>query len=451
MIKSIVSFFLFVLLPGAISAQAQEEDTVLTNYLRKAQYQQAIEYINSQEATFDLLYQKALCYKWLNNHSKTIEILEFLQNHYPDDIPVQLELAQAYEANLQYPKSIHYFERLIQADSTNTYFKVRRADLLYRAEKYTAALEDYRKIDPENYNPAYLKRSIALCYEKLNRPDSAKVYYQAAWDADIQDVFSALSLTKLCIQQQDYDQALLCSEFFLAGDSTNAQMNALNAFTYYNLNVYDEAVRRFEKCRAAGDSSLIVNRSLGISYYFLQNDSAAYPCLQWAYERDSTNRTVLYALASTQYNLSHYPEAIRSYQELIQRELANPHVLYTYYNGLAKAYDKDSLYNDAARNYFIVSQYASSNEQKMDVFFHLSTLLEFNLKDYSKAVFYYTQYQATLLNYQNALLEKANPDPEEVKEIELKINELNKHIRQLKEEHNINYSDKIWTDRIWIN
>ena len=440
--QAFAGFFLFCI----IAVQAQEQDSVLTNYLQRAQYRQAIEYLNTQEATRNLEYQKALCYKWLSNYSKTIEILETLQKNYPEDISVQLELAQCYEANLQYPQSIYYYEKLIKADPANTYFQVQKADVLYRTEKYITALEEYMQIDPETYNPAYLKKSIALCCEKINQPDSAKVYYRAAWEIDNKDIFSALSLVKLCIRQEEYEEALSFSETFLSTDTTNAQMNVLNAFTYYNLSEYEEAVRRFEKCRTTGDSSLMVNRSIGISYFFLKNDTAAYPCLQQAYERDTTNMTVLYALASVNYNLGYYPEAIRAYQKLIERIVPNPNALYTYYNGLARACEKNSLYHDAVEHYLTAIRYAPSNAQKMDPYFNLSTMMEFNLQDYSKAVFYYTQYQATLLNYQNTMLEQAFPNPEQVKEIEFKLNELEKHIRQLKTEHPIDYTDRIWSN-----
>jgi len=80
----------------------------------------------------------------------------------------------------------------------------------------------------------------------------------------------------------------------------------MHAVAYYNKNLYGNAAPRFEKCRAVGDSSLTVIRSLGISYFFLENDSAAYPYLKQAYESDTTNMTVLYAIASVSHNLGHY-------------------------------------------------------------------------------------------------------------------------------------------------
>jgi len=442
--KSITWIFASIFLFGVSVSQAQEQDSILTNYLRKAQYQQGIEYINTQEPTRNLEHQKALCYKWLSNHSKAIEILEHLRENYPNDISIQLELAQCYETRLQYSQSIHCYEKLIETDSTNTYFQVRKADLLYRSEKYRTALENYLQIDPETYNPSYLKKSIALCYEKLNQPDSAKVYFQTAWELDANDVFSALNLVKLCIQQKDYAQALLHSETFLTADTTNVQMNVLNAFAYYNSDNYKEAALRFEKCRAAGDSSLMVTRSLGISHFFLKNDAAAYPCLQQAYERDSTNMTVLYALAQVSHNLGYYPEAVQMYQKLIENALPNRNALYTYYKGLAQAYEKDSLFQDAAMYYSIAVSYASSNAQRMELFFNFSILLEYDLKDYKMAIYYYTQYQGALLSYQESLLDQPDPNQEQIKEIEVKIDELSKHIRKLRTEHGISYNDKVW-------
>ena len=444
--KSVTKIFTSIFLCCVITVQAQEQDSVLTNFLQKAQYKQAIEYIDAQETGWNLEYQKALCYKYLNNYSSAIGILENLQKNYPDNIPVLLELARCYEINIQYPQSIYYYEKLIEADPDNIYFQVRKADLLYRAEKYAAALDDYLQIAPETYNPAYLKKSIALCYEKLNQPDSAKVYYQAAWEMDANDVFSVLSLVKLCIRQEDYTQALQYSENFLAADTTNVQMNVLNAFTYYSLNNYKEAARRLEKCRMAGDSSLMVIRSLGISYYFLQNDEAAYPCLQQACKSDSTNTTALYALASVSYNLKYYQEAIRAYYKLIERALPNKNALSTYYAGLAQACEKEGLFYDASMHYISATGYASSNTQQMELFFNLAVLMETNLKDYKSAVKYYTQYQGTLINYQDALLDKPDPDPEKVKEIEIKLDELGKYIRKLRTEHKIDYTDNIWNN-----
>jgi hypothetical protein len=67
----------------------------------------------------------------------------------------------------------------VDIDPTNIYFKVRKADLLYRSEKYSTALEEYGKIN-SSYNPGYIMRSIALCYEKRNQPELANGFHSFA-------------------------------------------------------------------------------------------------------------------------------------------------------------------------------------------------------------------------------------------------------------------------------
>jgi tetratricopeptide (TPR) repeat protein len=96
-----------------------EEVSELPIYLQNAQYLKAIEYIDQQKSTKDLLYQKAVCYKFLNDYSKAVEILESLSETYPDDIPIRLQLALCYEATSLFGKSVDCYAQLAELDSTN--------------------------------------------------------------------------------------------------------------------------------------------------------------------------------------------------------------------------------------------------------------------------------------------------------------------------------------------
>jgi len=238
----------------------------LQMYVSNAQYRQAIEFIDRKEPTKDLLYQKVLCCKYLNDYFTAIEILDTLSEKYPDDVLTILQLASCYEAVSQYSKSIDCYDHLLSIDSTNTYFEVRKADLLYRSEKYSDALDAYSRID-STYNPNYIAKSMAACYEKLNQPDFAKDYYAKAWESNNHDTYSANSLVKIYVKNEDYLSAYNYSERFVENDSTNATMNALNAYAYYNLKYYDIALERFKKCLMQGDSSYLSIAPLDISTF----------------------------------------------------------------------------------------------------------------------------------------------------------------------------------------
>ncbi|GHU63787.1 hypothetical protein FACS1894160_1590 [Bacteroidia bacterium] len=413
-------------------AQGLEEDT-LSVYLQNAQYQRAIAYIDNQESTKDLLYQKAFCYKSLNDYLKAIDLLEVLSEENPNDVPVKLQLALCYESTLLYPKGIACYDELIKIDSANTYFQVQKADLLYRSGKYQDALDTYFKIN-QDANPAYREKNIGMCYEKLNQVDSAKIYYYTAWELEPKDPFLALSLVKIHLKKEDFESALNDSERFLSQDSTHLPMKVLNAFTHYSLNNYEKAAPLFEQCRTEGDSSVIVNRGLGISYYFLGNDSLALPYLNQAFLQDTTNMTVLYGLASVHFNLEQYPEAIACYQKLIEHETPNRNTLYTYIKGMGVTYEKSRLFQEAYSQYMAALQYASSL-QSMELYNMIANISENQINEQNLAIHYYEKYKDCLQIYKKSLISREiDADVKEIKimEIENKLTALDGHLDSLK-------------------
>ena len=405
----------------------QVETDTLQMYIRNAQYRQAIEYINLLEPSKDLLYQKALCYKSLNDYSNAIEILIGLSEEYPDDVPAKLQLALCYEATSLYMKSFDCYDDLLLIDSTNTYFEVRKADLLYRAERYASALEAYNRIDL-SYTPNYITRCTAMCHEKLNQLDSAAYYFEKALELNEQDAYSASSLVKIFIKNEDYLTAYDYSEKFIRKDSTNATMNALNAYVYYNLEYYDLAIERFEKCLLNGDSSLIVNRSLGYIYHQTEMDSLALPLLQQAFLQDTTNNNVLYNLGQANYNLGYYPEAIGYFQKMVDNLVPSDVLVLTLYKSLAMAKEKDEAFIDALNLYSTALKYASDNTKKMDIYYLMATLSDKKLMNYTMAIPYYRQYRLCLFNYQNSL-----KDEQAINEIGSKLTTLDEYIRSLAE------------------
>jgi len=405
--------------------QEQGETDTLQMYVSNAKYRQAIEFINGKEPTKDLLYQKVLCYKFLNDYSSAIEILDTLSEKYPDDIPINLQLAVCYEAIARYSKSIDCYDHLLSTDSTNTYFAVRKADLLFRSEKYASALVAYSRVD-STYNPNYIAKSMAACYEKLNQPDSAKDYYAKAWELNEQDVYSANSLVKINVKKEDYLSAYQNSEKFIEKDSTNAVMNALNAYAYYNMKYYDIALARFQKCLQQGDSSLLVNRTLGYIYFQTGKDSLARPFLQEAFLQDTTNNNVLYSLGKVNYDLGYYQEAVGCFQKMAENLVPSDALLYSLYKSLAMSQEKNGAFDIALESYHKALRYAFDNADQMDLYYAMANLSDKELKNYFMAIANYKEYRRCLFNYQSSLT-----DDKEVGEIENKLTALDEYIKSL--------------------
>ena len=414
--------------PEYLEQVEQTETDTVQMYIKNAQYRKAVEYINLLEPNKELLYQKALCYRNLNDHSSAIEILNTILEEYPDDVPVLLQLALCYEATSRYMKSFDYYDRLLMIDSTNTYFEVRKADLLYRSEKYTLAIDAYSRID-STYNPNYITRCLAMCYEKLNQPVETKYYYNKAWKLNELDAYSASSLVKMQVNEEDYLSAYENSEQYISKDSTYSTMNALNAFVYYNLDYYEIAIERFQKCLLQGDSSLLVNRSLGFSYYLSGMDSLALPLLQQAFLQDTTNTNVLFVLGKVNYKLGYYPEAVNCFLKALEKTIPSDALLYTLYKETAMAYEKNGAFQNAIQAYYSAISRAQNNTNKMELYYAMAILSENELKDYVQAIYFYKQYRLCLFNYQNSL-----KDEKEINEIESKLTALDEYIKQLTEE-----------------
>lgn len=418
-----LNFFCLV----SISAQ-----NPLNGYLRNFQYQKALDYIDTQEQTKELLIQKGFCYKSLGDYQKALEILYPLSKEYVNDFQIITEMAFCYEALSQRELSIDCYNKLISLDSANVYFRMQKADLLYQQEKYRQSLDLFQYINIHHEMPNASKR-IAQCFEKLNMADSAMVYYKAAWDRNFNDGFSASSLVNLCLKNKRALEALGYSDLYLEKDTTNRQMNLLNALSYYSVDDYEGAIVRFKKCYDRGDGSLVVLRSLGISYYSMNDSYNAQPLLEEAFRQDTTNNNVLYCLAIACNDMGEHKKAIPYFIKLLERTIPPDLTLYLYYRNLGSAYDKGSHFREAADTYVKALTYGGEN-QKMNLYYMIGNLFESSLDDKDKAITYFKLYKTSLSDYLNSLKVKENVDPNEVEEIESKARYLDLHILKLEKE-----------------
>ncbi len=414
-----------VVLSAFLPVLAQEIPEELTVFIHQAQYQKALDIMDSLPENKELLVQKATCYKALNNYLQATHILEKLSEENPSDIPLKLDLAFCYKEMSRYPQSIACYDSLIQLDSTNMYFQIQKADLLCLLQKYSPAIQILRNINLQHPS-TYLYKKLGMCFEKTYQTDSALVYYSKALEMEPDDYPAAISQIKMYLKKEDYASALEQTERYIAKDTANTQLHFLNAFSYYNLDRYEEAVQRFEKCLAKGDSSLMVLQGLGISYYFLENNKKAQPYLSQAYVLDTTNQKVLYPLAITSYETGRYKEAIQYYTSLLRIHLPNVKALFNLYAGLARSCEKEGRYQDAANCYSKSLQHAAEGEE-MEILYARSNLFEHQLHDYMSAHYSFKEYRLSLFNYQMNLKDSVEAD-----EIEEKLKALDEHIKELK-------------------
>lgn len=410
-----------------MSVISQDTDRVLADYIRNFQYQKALDYIEQQEPTKELLIQKAICYKVLGNYKEALHILDSLNEEYNNDFQIISEQALCYNVLGNSDASIGCYDKLINLDSTNVYFKLQKADLLYQQEKYEKALELFRLTD----NKFKWKR-FGQCFEKMHMLDSAMIYFKEAWTMNPDDRFSAASLVNLCLKTDHKLEALSYSDTYMEKDTTDKQMNLLNALSYYSIDDYESAISKFKKCYDSGDSSLIVLRSLGISYYSMKRSKEAQPILERAFEQDSTNNNVLYCLAVSSNEIGECEKSIYFFNKLLDRTIPPDLTLYLYYKNLGTAYESASYYEESIDTFTKAINYADE-DQKMTTYYLIANIYDNLLENKDKALVYFKLYKVGLTDYLTRLKEKDEVDRDEIADVESRLMHLKTHILEVED------------------
>lgn len=447
--KSIV---IFILLLFGKYCFGQKNNTA-EEYIKNYQYNEALEYINNQEEiTPYLLFQKALCYKALDNYHDAIDILHTLTNDEPDNIKLNAELATCYVAISNWSKSAHHYYILTQLDTVNTFFKTQYANMLLKNGNYSKALTIYDNIH-RKYNFNSVLRYKAECYENMNMNDSALAYYEKAWKYNESDAYSLANLLSLKIKKGELAEAASISDIYIEKNSTNRVINRLNALAYYSTNLfYNESVERFERCFQTGDSTLMVRKGLGMSYYALLNAEKAYPHLIQTYLADTGNVNIIYPLAEVCMDLKKYDEAVKYYNKFVEKIIPDPKVVTIGYKRLATAYEKNEQYGDALTWYRkLVNRI--DYDQKMELYYKIGNICDEKTKEYNDAVFYYEGYKKYLTAYikqKEAELDKERNSTaeKEIEETRGKLTSLDKRIIELQELLNQRMSDELADDSL---
>lgn len=416
-----------LLIPTGLIAQKKD----CSRYIDNAQYTKALECLQSHPKSSGNILDQVRCYKALGQYDKSIALIEKLVEDEPDDSSLRVNLGNLYFENLNYRKSLECYDQLLKTDPENIYFLKQKADALFGLEDYKLSLCYYKEInrrEPSNYN----LRNIGLCYENLQVKDSAATYYLRAYRLDSTDRVSATKLVNNCLAREDYASALSFSQSYLKIDSLDREIVRLNAYSAYRLGKYKDAILKFEKSLAIGDSSLIVNRSLGISYFQLGLDSLSDDALKRAYLQDTTNTNVVYTLALVNQDLDKPKQAVDYFTKLLEMLSPFRSLLFYANKKIAESYNSLDLSSDALLRYQQALLYMPDVKKKYQLYFDIAEIYELKFHDPEKASEFYRQYVDALKLYKEELKKDPNENEDEpIKKIDLLIDKYQRHIAEI--------------------
>ena len=112
--------------------------------------------------------------------------------------------------------------------------------------------EEYNTFIKEDSSETKLN-TIAKCYDKLEKPDSALIYRKIIAMQDIENQNNTIALAQNLLSMEQPDSALIYLCRYTSIDSTDLNINRLKAYAYNQAGLHQDAIKLYQKIRQSGD------------------------------------------------------------------------------------------------------------------------------------------------------------------------------------------------------
>lgn len=398
-----------------VPAKSNTADTTACNvlekeaaeYMKKFKYKEAIEKLNrwiylytvnsatayavNRETTFKICISLVKCYKKLNMFNEAIGFLNKIHVADTTNVEIMGELADCWLLAGDYGRCAGMYTKMLEQDSTNTYFELQRALVNIKGEYWVDALAGlsnlYRRGDSTNN---IIVRLLGDCYYNTGDGNAALMMYDKAIRLKPTD---QLAVRKISLINLNIERAALAVKYtgdYMALDSTNTEVNRLNGIARYVTRDFDGAIEVLGKLLEEGDDTYSSNYYYGLSKAAVSHYYEAIPPLTVAYQYDTTNIDVIYHLGNAYCSA---PSKEKRGIELLVQGLAEMQPrqenLVKYNVAMANGFAGMRNYAGAIR---CMETAYKVDPQYVDALYYLATYYEALKTDKKKAAGYYREY-----------------------------------------------------------
>ncbi len=379
------------LLVGFIHAQSTLSTQSVLELILQNRYQAAAQLAkqlttqepNNAEAYF-LLGQARQA---LKQFKQAAEAYRRAANLDPRQPAYRLNLARTYVQWGHYGEAVPILTGLLAEDSSLTAARILLARVYFEQGKYEAALQNYNLLLRKFPQNAFFYGQAGECALKLNRPKQAESFFHKVMQFNPGDLQAVVAFYNLLKKQERWDEALNVLNIGLTAHPKNNKLLIARGDAQLMLKKYMPARKDFSRALALGDSTAYLYKKLGVTFYYLNDFTAALFALQKSAEKDASDPVVFYFLGLTQQNLGMTKKAIRSFNRALN--LVFPSYLPDLYLQLAQCYVAQDDYSKALEYYKEIMKIAP--ERKI-VLFYMATLYEKYYKDLNVPLQYYQKF-----------------------------------------------------------
>ena len=238
------------------------------------------------------------------------------------------------------------YKRAQELDPTSPKAKMRLGQLWVRAKRYQEALDYYKdalQID-STFTPCY--RELAELYAMAGQYENAQVNYKKFLALSGQNISAKVRFASFLFLTKNYNDAITQINEILKQDESYNFLNRLAAYSYFETNQYDPALKSIQKFFSKTKPDKIICSDyvyFGKIYAKLTSDSLAIEKYRLALKCDSTNMDIISDMATSFNKMKKYGETAKLYELKIQKGSGS---LQDYY-AMGKAYYSDQKWGKA--------------------------------------------------------------------------------------------------------
>ncbi len=384
--KSILIGFL-IFLSLSIEAQSNAIQRALKSY----NYELAIQLITKEKKSAEMDFLKAKCYKNIGQLKPAIGIFEEIVKQDNSNLSAINELADCYQLTGDLSKSKFYYFMALQTEPNNRYMQLNYMNIVYKLRDWNSTISLADSILKKDSLPI-LYPILGDCYFQISKKDSAIFYYQKELKHIPEDYNTLNKLSRIYLQDNNYNELINCTERYIQSDSSNQQINQYNGIAYCMNKDYDKAIYRLNKLFLQGDSSFLTNYYLGASYLALTDYIPAFDHLSQSYQKDSTNLNLIYYLGRTSILIGHHADGIELLNRGLDLAIPKDSVLFNFYNNIALGYSRLFKYSESLKYYEICNKLKPDNKITL---YTIAGIYDNHLNSPKQALKYYNLFIAT--------------------------------------------------------
>ena len=264
--------------------------------------------LSAQTTLRDSVLTEARYLKSIYRTDDAIEALSALVQPGVMDEAVLSELADCHFQSGAYEDAAGTYFLLSSLAPDNILFKIRLMQSYYRLKAYPQSIQAGREVLERDSIPAVVSY-VGDAFNQMEQADSALRYYRRALSLKPMNPSVLSKAMGILIDREKYDDAVALSEPFLAEDPDNTTIAPLKGLALYRKGDYESAAKVFQQQEDIGNDTYPIHYYLGQSYWHTLVIYLAEKELEEAWQIDSSDVNLAYAIASVKL------EAYRSFEK----------------------------------------------------------------------------------------------------------------------------------------